>query len=157
MIRALATITQGVAAATLVLSVLSACSSSDGAPPPAADAGATLAERCEKEPSVDRCATCCGYQRGILEPYLRGFQACACREACTQPCAASLCAPSPTEPSAECQTCLNDFQTVIACEPGGNDECEKVESCRSFRECGNLALCLDKPDDTPDSGPNVGP
>jgi hypothetical protein len=140
---------------TSAFCILTACSSD---PEPAGtntqadsgtanEGGSGLGSKCAAEATLQSCATCCGYKDGILDAYEKAYDKCACEGACKTACATTICAtPATAEASEACGACLEEEDTLLACDPIGNDECEKDPGCKAFVACDRVAVCLDKPE-----------
>lgn len=111
----------------------------------AGDTTATGDSACKAESTLQACATCCAknHQTGY-QTILTTTIACACKgegaDAGTGPCATdckdTLCAATPAQPTAACNTCIQNAigqggacQNAVATKCQADPDCVKEQSC----------------------------
>lgn len=106
-------------------------------------------DKCGAEADFDGCATCCAqnYQKGT-SVLLQAAIACGCTGTgsktdagqgsgpCSADCAATICAATPKNPDAKCNTCLNSIlDQGGACYDSVAEICTKNADCAAQQGC----------------------
>ena len=94
------------------------------------------ADKCSGQSSMQACQQCCAQEeQSAYGAFQNALLACGCKEGvCKTQCATTLCAATPQNPSAECQTCLGQSQSG-ACRADMEKVCGAGGACAPFSQC----------------------
>lgn len=96
----------------------------------------TPADTCASESSNQACQQCCAQSNtAAYNAFTQTLITCACQDTvCKTQCGTTLCAATPANPSAECQTCLGTAQSG-ACQADIQKACTGSGACAPFADC----------------------
>ena len=96
----------------------------------------TPADKCAAEASNQACQQCCAESNtAAYTAFTTTLITCACQDTvCKTQCGTTLCAATPANPTAECQTCLAGAQNG-ACQADIQKACSGSGACAPFAEC----------------------
>ncbi len=140
--------TKGDASATKDSGGSSSSSSSGGG----GDSGADPDQACGEEASLQGCAQCCATNHPTgYKTFADTLLACACEGTgadggagpCAEDCADTACNSTPAQPTAACNTCLqNSVGQGGGCQQAVSDACTAEADCLAQQKC--VAQCQGK-------------
>jgi hypothetical protein len=123
----------------------SSSSSSGGSSSSSSGSSSGGAGACGGEATYDACITCCeqAHPNGA-STYIGSLVTCLCKPAnCGTSCSTTLCAATPTNPDATCNTCANSKSAN--CGTDVQSACSADPDCVDFAQCLQTAACDQKP------------
>lgn len=99
---------------------------------------------CADETGQQACLQCCAaeHQQGAAV-YMGAVTECICdANNCADDCADTLCAETPKNPDAKCDTCFNSKQQ--ACNEPVGTACAASQDCVAFNKCAVDSGCAEK-------------
>ena len=107
---------------------------------------------CGKEATLQECGTCCitNHKSGYTV-FQNSLLGCACKGTgadagapCATDCASTICAATPKQPDATCNTCLQGSVAMGgACQQQVSDDCTADTDCVAQQKC--VSQCQGKP------------
>lgn len=96
----------------------------------------TSADKCAASPAMQSCQQCCAEsEQTAYAAFQTALLKCGCQDTvCKTQCATTICAATPAQPNAECQTCLGQSQSG-ACKTDIEKVCSGTGTCAPFAEC----------------------